>query len=114
MTQGHLAAIDPRFARTAAEMARAGVLIRAWQLKPAAVGAVDDRWAELAPGSDFEPRANATEPRAVLDSRSRGPVRVAELSAELGDVNATLKRLEEARAVAITRRRRMRTPEFRE
>lgn len=114
MTQGHLAAIDPRFARTAAEMARAGVLIRAWQLKPAAVGAVDDRWAELAPGSDFEPRANATAQRAVLDSLSRGPVRVAELSAELGDVNATLKRLEEARAVAITRRRRMRTPEFRE
>lgn len=94
----------------AADLARAGMLVRSWRLKPAAVGAVDDRWVELAPDSGFAPRAGAAVQRAVLDALSAGPVRVPELSAELGDVSGAVRRLDEAGAVVVTRRRRMRDP----
>ena len=86
----------------------------AWSLKRAAVGPVDDRWAELQPGSEFRPARAATLQRAVLDALSAGPVRVAELSADLGSVSAALKRLEEAGAVRVEGRRRLRDAVVRE
>lgn len=110
ITPAHLRALDQRFPAVASELARAGVLARTYALKPAAVGAVDDRWVELAPASTFEPKAAATAQRAVLDALAGGPVRAAELSAELGEVGSVLRRLEAAGAVVVTRRRRMRHP----
>ena len=81
----------------------------AWTLKRAGVGPVDDRWVELTTqGREFAPRASATLQRAVLDALSAGPVRVAELSADLGGVDGALKRLEQAGVVRVERRRRMR------
>ncbi|MDO8964082.1 MAG: primosomal protein N' [Coriobacteriia bacterium] len=109
ITSGHLRGLDQRFGAAASEMARSGRLDREWRLKPAVVGAVDDRWAELT-GVDFSPRAGATAQRAVLDALSAGPVRIAELTAELGAVGGAITRLQEAGAVAVTKRRRMRTP----
>lgn len=81
-------------------------------LPPGGVGPVDDRWAELSSGSAFEPSGRATAQRAVLDALARGPVRVAELAAELGAVDSVLTRLEGAGAVVLTRRRRMREPDL--
>lgn len=85
-----------------------------WQLRAADVGPVDDRWATLVVGSSFAPRAGATMQRAILEALSAGPVRVAELSADLGSVWGALKKLAEAGAVHIERRRRMRDAGVRE
>jgi primosomal protein N' (replication factor Y) len=86
-----------------------------WQLKAPGVGPVDDRWAMLGENAaEFEPRAGATMQRAVLDALSAGPVRVAELAADLGSVAGALKRLQDAGAVLIESRRRMRDAGVRE
>ncbi len=80
-----------------------------WTLRRAGVGPVDDRWAMLAPGaSGFVPRAGATQQRAVLDALEAGPVRVAELAADLGSVDGALKKLAEHGAVTVEKRRRLR------
>ncbi len=80
-----------------------------WALRRAGVGAVDDRWALLTKsGREFRPRANATLQRAVLDALSSGPVRVAELAADLGSVDGALKTLSAAGAVCVEHRRRHR------
>ncbi|MDR3685940.1 MAG: primosomal protein N' [Coriobacteriia bacterium] len=87
----------------------------AWTLRRAGVGPVDDRWAMLAPGAnEFKPSARATLQRALLDALRAGPVRVAELAADLGTVDGALKRLAEAGAVQIERRRRHRDAHVRE
>jgi len=86
-----------------------------WQLRRAGVGPVDDRWVELSEeGGAFVPSASATVQRAVLEALSEGPVRVAELTADLGAVNGALKRLSDAGAIKIERRRRMRDAHVRE
>jgi primosomal protein N' (replication factor Y) len=59
-------------------------------------------------GTAFEPRPNATMQRAVLDALAQGPVRVAELAADLGGIDGTLKRLAQLKAVEIEHRRRLR------
>lgn len=80
-----------------------------WTLRRAGVGPVDDRWAELSADAEkYVPRANATMQRAVLDALSGGPLRVAELAADLGSVDGALRSLEKAGAVRIQRRRRQR------
>ena len=72
-------------------------------------GPVDDRWASAGPDAESAKlRANATTQRAVLDALRSGPVRVAELAADLGSVDSALRALERVGAVAIERRRRMR------
>lgn len=87
----------------------------AWELRRPGVGPVDDRWALLeGDAKDFSPRANATMQRAVLDALSSGPVRVAELAADLGGVDASLKALEKAGVVRVERRRRLREAVVRE
>ena len=86
-----------------------------WQLRAPSVGPVDDRWAMLAhDGSGFVPRAGATLQRAVLDALREGPVRVAELSADLGAVGGALKRLVAEGAVLVESRRRHRDAGVRE
>ena len=80
-----------------------------WVLRRAGVGPVDDRWALLTEaGAAFVPKANATMQRAVLDALNAGPVRVAELSADLGSVDSTLRRLQDLGVVEIEHRRRFR------
>jgi primosomal protein N' (replication factor Y) len=87
----------------------------AWQLKSPGVGPVDDRWAMLAENPPpYEPRASATMQRALLDALCAGPVRVAELAADLGAVSGALKRLADAGLVRIESRRRMRDAAIRE
>ena len=86
-----------------------------WQLRAPGVGPVDDRWAMLAEESaSFRPRAGATQQRAVLDALREGPVRVAELSADLGAVGGALKRLVAEGAVRVESRRRHRDAGVRE
>ena len=86
-----------------------------WQLRAPGVGPVDDRWAMLAEGAQsFAPQARATQQRAVLDALREGPVRVAELSADLGTVGGALKRLVAEGAVRVESRRRHRDAVVRE
>lgn len=87
----------------------------AWTLRRAGVGPVDDRWAMLSPEpSEFLPKRSATMQRAVLDALGAGPVRVVELSADLGSVDGALKALEKAGVVIVEKRRRMRDALVRE
>ncbi|NTW27927.1 MAG: primosomal protein N' [Coriobacteriia bacterium] len=81
-----------------------------WVLKAAEVGPVDDRWVVRTPERNgFVPKRGATLQRAVLDALSEGPVRAAELVANLGSCDGALKRLQEAGAVGIEYRRRVRS-----
>jgi primosomal protein N' (replication factor Y) len=107
-TVAALRAVDTRFGSTASELARTGVLARSWALVPATTGAVDDRWVIAVEGSTFAPRARSTMQRAILEAVQAGPVRVAELAAELGSVDSAVKVLAEAGALRIELRRRMR------
>ncbi len=80
-----------------------------WGLRRPGVGPVDDRWVSLGTAGDsFTPRASATTQRAVLEAVAAGPVRAAELAADLGSVSAALRALEKAGAVVIEHRRRLR------
>lgn len=80
-----------------------------WEVSRAGIGPVDDRWAELAPdAADFRPSGRASLQRAVLDALAAGPLRVAELAADLGSVDGALRRLSELGVVTVERRRRMR------
>jgi primosomal protein N' (replication factor Y) len=110
VTSSQLRSTDARYASAASALARSGVLEREWRMKAAAVGAVDDRWAELVPDSTFAPSRRATAQRAVLDALAGGPIRVAELAAQLGPVDAPLRALTTAGAVRTEKRRRMRNP----
>lgn len=94
----------PRAVRTESE--EGGVT---WTLERPGVGPVDDRWASLAPAaSSFVPKRSAHLQRAILDALAEGPVRVAELTADLGGVSGSLKALERAGAVTVESRRRFR------
>ncbi len=94
----------PKAVRAAGEDGEQG-----WTLRRADVGPVDDRWVALTPeAASFKPRANATQQRAVIDALAAGPVRAAELAADLGSVESSLRGLERAGVVAIERRRRIR------
>ena len=81
-----------------------------WSLKRPDVGPVDDRWVSLTPAAaGHEPRANATMQKAVLSALSGGPLRVAELAADLGSVDGAIKALSEAGVVQVEYRRRDRS-----
>lgn len=80
-----------------------------WSLRRPDVGPVDDRWACLTDAAaGFVPAGNATLQRAVIDALCAGPVRIAELSADLGSVDAAVRSLEKRGVVKIERRRRER------
>ncbi len=81
-----------------------------WQLVFPGVGPVDDRWViPTAAASSFTPAKKASKQRLVLEALACGGMRAAELSIELGNVNATLKALEKRGIVRIERRRRIRS-----
>ena len=81
-----------------------------WQLVCPGVGPVDDRWVSLTEeGASYVPAKGAVKQRAVIEALSQGGMRAAELSLELGPVNAQLASLEEKGVVAIERRRRIRS-----
>lgn len=79
-----------------------------WTLRRPGVGPVDDRWVLPVADHGFVPRANAVTQRAVLDAVEAGPIRAAELAADLGAVDGALKVLAKAGAVRIEQRRRLR------
>lgn len=80
-----------------------------WRMEEPAVGEVDDRWVVPGPAlSAFKPRKNAVKQAQVASALAGGPVRVAELAAQLGSLSSTLKALEGKDVVRIEHRRRMR------
>ncbi len=86
-----------------------------WTLQRPGVGPVDDRWVMLATENHgFVPARNATMQRSLLDALVSGPVRVAELAADLGSVNGALKVLSAHGAIRIEHRRRDRSTPMRE
>jgi primosomal protein N' (replication factor Y) len=107
-------AFGPQADRLIAALVQSGSLERRYALARPQAGPVDDRWASLvrepAPG---ELRANATMQRTLVDALSAGPVSVPELAAELGSVDAALKRLEALGIVRVERHRRFRRPQGR-
>lgn len=82
-----------------------------WTLKRPDVGPVDDRWVELDLTVAYAPSPRATLQRAILEAISAGPVRVGELSADLGSIDSALRALERHGAIRIRKRRRTRVQE---
>ena len=80
-----------------------------WTLTAPSLGPATERVAELV-ASDYTPRSNAFTQRAVLDALAEGPVRVSLLTASLGPVDGSLRRLEELGVVRIEQRARRRAP----
>ncbi|MGI6032150.1 MAG: replication restart helicase PriA [Coriobacteriales bacterium] len=81
-----------------------------WQLVHPGVGPVDDRWVfPTEAAATFKPAKNAVKQKALLEALSEGGMRIAELSLELGSVNATVKSLEKRGVVRVEHRRRLRT-----
>jgi primosomal protein N' (replication factor Y) len=107
-TSREFRALDARYPAAAAALARSGSLQRTWELVPPVTGAVDDRWVVAVADAAFRPKRNATMQRAVLDAVSRGPVRAAELTAELGAVSSAVRALVAAGALRVESRRRVR------
>ena len=80
-----------------------------WRLERPKIGEVDDRW--VVPGPEFasfEPRKNAVKQAKIMEALARGELRVAELTAEFGNVSSTLKSLADKGVVTLELRRRMR------
>ena len=107
-------AFGPATDRLVASLVDAGALERRYALARPDAGPVDDRWASL----DREPRpgelrSNATSQHALVAALSAAPVSVPELTAELGPVDAPLRRLESLGIVSVERHRRYRRPKGR-
>lgn len=80
-----------------------------WELVFSGVGPVDDRWVIPTDAAvSFVPAKTAAKQRRVLEALSCGEMRVAELTAMLGEVNSPLKALERHGVVRIEHRRRIR------
>lgn len=80
-----------------------------WQVLTAATHEVDDRWVVRLPAADdFVPRKNSVKQIAVLVALDQGDLKVADLTAEYGNVTSTLKSLESKGVVRIEERRRFR------
>jgi primosomal protein N' (replication factor Y) len=83
-----------------------------WRIVPPRTSAAQERWVRAAPNaSGASLRKGATLQRAVLDATAAGPLRMAELRAELGAVDGAVKALSERGLVEIESRRRVRGPE---
>ena len=80
-----------------------------WRLVTDSVGAVDERWAGLAPAAaDFTPARNAARQRAVIEALAEGPQRVAELSATIPGAAAAVTALARRGVVLVEHRRQVR------
>ncbi len=83
-----------------------------WQVTRPMVAEVDERWVCLTPEAEsFSPRKGAVKQELILAALRQGDLRVAELTAEYGNVSSSLKSLEGKGVVRIERRRRMRGAE---
>lgn len=83
-----------------------------WQVTQPLVDEVDERWVELLPeAADFTPRKGAVKQELILAALRQGALRVAELTAEYGNVSSSLKSLEKKGVLRIESRRRLRAPE---
>ncbi len=81
----------------------------AWQVTRPMVAEVDERWVFLTPeANNFTPRKGAVKQELILAALRQGNLRVAELTAEYGNVSSSLKSLEGKGVIHIERRRRMR------
>lgn len=77
-----------------------------WELVCEKAGAVDARWASLAPAAnDFEPAKTASRQRAVIQALQAGPQRVSELSATIPGAGAAVNALAKRGVVEISSRR---------
>lgn len=80
-----------------------------WQVLSAVSHEVDDRWVVREPAAaNFVPRKSAVKQIAVLEALEQGDLKVADLTAEYGNVSSTLKSLESKGVVRIEERRRYR------
>ncbi len=80
-----------------------------WQVTRPMVAEVDERWVFLTPeANSFTPRKGAVKQELILAALRQGNLRVAELTAEYGNVSSSLKSLEGKGVIRIERRRRMR------
>lgn len=83
-----------------------------WQVTQPMVDAVDERWVRLLPEAEgFTPRKGAVKQELILAALAHGSLRVAELTAEYGNVSSSLKSLQNKGVLCIENRRRMRAPE---
>ena len=83
-----------------------------WELVNKQAKPVDDRWVSLTDeGASYQPRANATRQKMLLDVLAQGPVRMAELSALLDGMSGTVKALEKHGVVEVRSRRTIRGEE---
>ncbi len=80
-----------------------------WQVTQPLVAPVDERWVSLTPEAEsFKPRKGAVKQELILQALRQGDLRVAELTAEYGNVASSLKSLEGKGVVKVEQRRRMR------
>ncbi len=83
-----------------------------WQVTRPLIAEVDERWVCLTPEAEgFSPRKGAVKQELILAALRQGDLRVAELTAEYGNVSSSLKSLEGKGVLRIERRRRMRGAE---
>lgn len=80
-----------------------------WELVDRSTGAVEDTWVRITPaGRGFQPPRAAVKQQAVMAALREGEMRLAELSIEVGAVNATVKALEKRGMLTTEKRRRLR------
>ena len=77
-----------------------------WELKNERAGAVDARWASLAPeANDFAPARTASRQRAVIEALRGGPQRVSELAATIPGAASAVTALAKRGVVVVEARR---------
>ncbi|HJA28966.1 MAG TPA: primosomal protein N' [Candidatus Olsenella pullicola] len=80
-----------------------------WELQNERAGAVDARWAALAPAAnDYAPARSASRQRAVIEALREGPQRVSELSATIPGAASAVSALERRGVVVVETRRQFR------
>lgn len=82
-----------------------------WRLREPVVGEAEERIVELVQPAEYTPSAGAHRQRAVLAALAAGPLSTTELTATLGQVSDTVRRLSDLHAVTIRTQRRLRSPE---
>lgn len=80
-----------------------------WTLIHPQAGPVDDRWVQLsATGEDYEPPANATKQRAVIETLRFGEMRMQDLALSVENPASAVQALERRGFVIVEHRRRVR------
>lgn len=83
-----------------------------WELVGRKTDPVDDRWVCLTnAAASYEPRANATRQKMVIEALAEGPVRMAELNAMITGISSTVHALASRGVIEVTKRRHVRGAE---